>query len=89
MEEVEGGVSGEEVVLPFDGGLRGSTTTTTTSTPTASQGSCKAADGGESKVFMGLQWQFGRDSHIAMDSGREYWNGVGSSWPGLINSSLI
>lgn len=89
MEEVEGGVSGEEVVLPFDGGLSGSTTTTTASTPTASQGSCKAADGRESKMFMGLQWQVGRDGSMAMDPGRESWNGVGSSWPGLINSSLM
>ncbi|XP_008789033.1 dof zinc finger protein DOF3.2-like isoform X1 [Phoenix dactylifera] len=89
MEQVEGGVSGEEVVLPFDGGLSGSTTTTTASTPTASQRSCRAADGGESKVFMGLQWQVGRDGNMAMDPGRDCWNGVGSSWPGLINSSLM
>nr|XP_029120278.1 dof zinc finger protein DOF3.2 isoform X1 [Elaeis guineensis] len=90
VEQVEDSVAGEEAVLPFDGGLTGATTATTSSTPTTSQGSCKAADGGESKMFMGLQWQVGGGGNMAaMDPGRDYWNGGGSSWPGLINSSLM
>lgn len=90
MEQVEDSVAGEEAVQPFDGGLGGATTTTTSSTPTTSQGSCKAVDGGESKVFMGLNWQVGGGGNMAaMDPGRDYWNGGGSLWPGLINSSLM
>ncbi|KAJ0978203.1 hypothetical protein J5N97_013677 [Dioscorea zingiberensis] len=63
----------------FDGGLMSS-----------SQESCKAMEGEENKVLMGLQWQLGVDS----DSGsRDHncWNGggVGSPWHGLINSSFI
>ncbi|KAG1337979.1 dof zinc finger protein DOF2.1 [Cocos nucifera] len=79
---VEGGVSGEEVMFPFEGGFGGATTTT-------SQGSCKAMDGGENKVLMGLQWPLIGDGNLVMDSGRDLWNGVGSSWHGLINSSLL
>ncbi|XP_038988372.1 dof zinc finger protein DOF3.2-like [Phoenix dactylifera] len=78
----EGGVSGEEVMLPFEGGFGGATTTT-------SQGSCKVMDGGENKLLMELQWPVEGDGKMVMESGRDIWNGVGSSWHGLINSSLM
>nr|XP_029117935.1 dof zinc finger protein DOF2.1 isoform X1 [Elaeis guineensis] len=79
---VEVGGSGDEVMLPLEGGFGGATTTT-------SQGSCKFMDGGENKLLMGIQWPVEGDGKMAMESGRDVWNGVGSSWHGLINSSLM
>ncbi|KAJ8477640.1 hypothetical protein OPV22_021367 [Ensete ventricosum] len=76
--EVGGGANGEDDgFLSFHGGLGGAT-----ATAAASQGSCKDMDEGETKVLMG------GDGNLAVDSGRE-WTAVGSSWHGLINSSLM
>ncbi|XP_072953944.1 dof zinc finger protein DOF2.1-like [Typha angustifolia] len=91
----DGGVDGGEVVLPFEGIPHGGATqamagATTGDVVASGQGSCKAMDGGESKVLMGLQWQMGGDGNMVVEPGRDhYWNGVGSSWHGLINSSLM
>nr|XP_009384807.1 PREDICTED: dof zinc finger protein DOF5.3-like isoform X3 [Musa acuminata subsp. malaccensis] len=66
--------------MPTGAGLSGATAGTTTC-----QGSCKPMDGGDGHVEMSLLWQDG-----SMDSERDYcWNGVGPSWQGLINSSLL
>ncbi|THU56829.1 hypothetical protein C4D60_Mb11t21330 [Musa balbisiana] len=66
--------------MPTGVGLSGATAGTTTC-----QGSCKAMDGGDGHVEMSLLWQDG-----STDSERDYcWNGVGPSWQGLINSSLL
>ncbi|WOL17982.1 dof zinc finger protein DOF5.3-like isoform X2 [Canna indica] len=46
----------------------------------------------ETKVLMGLPWQMGSggDGNMSsVDSGRDWTTGVGSSWHGLINSSLM
>ncbi|THU54192.1 hypothetical protein C4D60_Mb10t22450 [Musa balbisiana] len=76
--EVGGGANGEDDgFLSFHGGLGGAT-----ATAAASQGSCKDMDEGETKVLMG------GDGNLAVDSGRE-WTAMGSSWHGLINSSLM
>ncbi|KAJ8511429.1 hypothetical protein OPV22_001863 [Ensete ventricosum] len=67
--------------MPTGVGLSGATAGTTTC-----QGSCKAMDGGDGHVEMSLLWQDG----VMVDSERDCcWNGVGPSWQGLLNSSLL
>ncbi|URE30651.1 Zinc finger protein [Musa troglodytarum] len=80
--------------LPFDAGLGGETTSTTAATTavTANQVCCKVLNGSEDDAMsMGVQWQVGEDLNTASDSGGRdhHWNGVGSAWHGLINSSLL
>ncbi|MQM01301.1 hypothetical protein Taro_034056 [Colocasia esculenta] len=77
-QEVEGGVGGEQVVPPFGG-----------ATVAIKQENSYRSVGDDSKLFMGLQWQVGGDGNMMVDPGRDYWNGVGSSWHGLVHSSLI
>lgn len=80
---------GEQGVLRFEGGQNGASTAEATVTTTNGQGSCKAMDGGENNAMMGHQWHSGLDSNFVLDTGRDYWNGMGSSFHGLINSSLM
>ncbi|XP_058110089.1 dof zinc finger protein DOF3.2-like [Magnolia sinica] len=94
MGDVECGVGvgggGGEVVFPFEEmGCAPTTATTTTTTNIVKQEPCKGRDG-ESRVSWGMQWQLGGDGNMLVaDSGRDYWSGIGSSWHGLMNSSLV
>ncbi|XP_059660634.1 dof zinc finger protein DOF2.1-like [Cornus florida] len=45
---------------------------------------------GENRVLWGLPWQIGGDGNTGdLDLGRASWNGLGSSWHGLLNSPLV
>ncbi|XP_077239589.1 dof zinc finger protein DOF3.2-like isoform X2 [Tasmannia lanceolata] len=81
-EMINSGSGGEEVALSFEevGG--------TTPTTTVKQGFCKDMDG-ENKDLWGVQWQLGGEGNMAVESGKDYWNGIGSSWHGLMNSPLV
>ncbi|KAF5186569.1 Dof zinc finger protein [Thalictrum thalictroides] len=84
-EVLSGSAGGEEgVVLPY-GEMSGSTLMTTTK-----QEFCRGRDG-ENRVFMNFPWQIGGDQANIGDaeSGRDYWNGLGSSWHGVVNSPLM
>ncbi|MQL90424.1 hypothetical protein Taro_023018 [Colocasia esculenta] len=54
--------------------------------PEASPGSLEVDN---SRMFMGLQRQAGGNGSTSADQGREYLSAGGSSWQGLVNSSLI
>ncbi|KAF8402764.1 hypothetical protein HHK36_010854 [Tetracentron sinense] len=80
MGEVEnGGVCGSEgLVFPYEE-LSGAT----------KQEFCNGRDG-ETRSFWGFPGQVGGDGNMGgLDSGRECWNGLGSSWHGLVNSPLM
>ncbi|PIA38665.1 hypothetical protein AQUCO_02700116v1 [Aquilegia coerulea] len=85
-EVLSGSAGGEEVVvLPCDE-MSGSTIMTTTK-----QEFCRGRDG-ENRVLMNFPWQIGGDHQAnigGVDSGRGYWNGLGSSWHGVVNSPLM
>ncbi|KAF8397630.1 hypothetical protein HHK36_016550 [Tetracentron sinense] len=85
MGELEsgGGCGVAEGVLPYEQ-ISGTTTTTT-----VKQELSKGRDG-ENRLFWGFPWQVGGDGNMGgVDSGRECWNGLGSSWHGLVNSPLM
>ncbi|CAA6654810.1 unnamed protein product [Spirodela intermedia] len=47
-------------------------------------------EGDTSRLLMGLQWPVAVDGDVTVEAGREYWNGLGSTWQhGLVNSFLI
>ncbi|XP_043698072.1 dof zinc finger protein DOF2.1-like isoform X3 [Telopea speciosissima] len=78
-----GNVGGGEMVFPYEeiGGA------------TIKQEFCKGKDG-ENRILYGFPWQVGGDGNmggLTLDSagGRESWNGLGSSWHGLVNSPLM
>ncbi|XP_059626737.1 dof zinc finger protein DOF2.1-like [Cornus florida] len=85
---------GEEVsTMPYDhqdmsggGGAAASAVTVTT----MKQEHCHDREG-ENRVLWGFPWQqLGGDGNMGdFDSGRESWNGLGSSWHGLLNSPLM
>ncbi|XP_077245440.1 dof zinc finger protein DOF3.2-like isoform X2 [Tasmannia lanceolata] len=83
MGEMNGGVGGaEEVALSLEE-VGGETPTTT-----GNQGFCKDMDG-ENRAFWGLQWQLRGDGNMVIESGRDSWNGIGSSLHGLMNSPRV
>ncbi|RVX23032.1 Dof zinc finger protein DOF2.1 [Vitis vinifera] len=87
--EVEnGGVGGEHMVLPYEE-MSGATTTAVTVT-TMKQELCHGREG-ENRVLWGFPWQqLNPDGSMGeVDSGRESWNGLASSWHGLLNSPLM
>ncbi|KAJ4971475.1 hypothetical protein NE237_004574 [Protea cynaroides] len=67
-----------EMVFPYEE-IGGATTAT-----------IKGKDG-ENRILYGFPWQVnGGDGNMGgLDSGRESWNGLGSSWHGLVNSPLM
>ena len=92
MGEVEnGGVGSHEqhMVMPYEE-MSGATTTAVTVT-TMKQELCHGREGHENRVLWGLPWQqLNPDGNMAeIDSGRESWNGLASSWHGLLNSPLM
>ncbi|CAK9169134.1 unnamed protein product [Ilex paraguariensis] len=78
----------EEMTMPY-GEMKGATTTATTVT-TVKQELWNGREG-ENRVLWGFPGQFGGDGNIGdLDSGRQSWNGLGSSWHGgLLNSPLM
>lgn len=88
--EVEGICGGGEAILPYEEmGTGASATTTMATTTTTKQEFCKSTGDLENKVFWGMQWQLGGDGNMVNDTGRDYWNGIGSSWHGLVNGPLV
>ncbi|GAV71356.1 zf-Dof domain-containing protein [Cephalotus follicularis] len=80
------GVSGE-MMLSY-GEVTNATTTAVTVT-TMKQELCNGREN-ENKVIWGSPWQLNGDSNMGdLDSGREIWNGLNSSWHGLLNSPLM
>ncbi|XP_027911338.1 dof zinc finger protein DOF2.1 [Vigna unguiculata] len=84
-----GGVSGE-MMLPYDQEMSVATTQAVTVT-TMKQELCNAREQSESsRVLWGFPWQLNGDTNMAeLDSGRANWNGLTSSWHGLLNSPLM
>ncbi|XP_010253518.1 PREDICTED: dof zinc finger protein DOF3.2-like [Nelumbo nucifera] len=84
-----GGDGCGDVMLPYEEMLGATTTTAATITTTTKQEFCKGRDG-ENRALWGFPWQLGGDGSMGgVDSGRECWNGLGSSWHGLVNSPLM
>ncbi|KAJ1424297.1 hypothetical protein SESBI_11743 [Sesbania bispinosa] len=83
------GVSGE-MMLPYDQEMSIATTQAVTVT-TMKQELCNGREQqSESKVLWGFPWQINGDTNMGeLDSGRASWNGLTSSWHGLLNSPLM
>lgn len=84
-----GGVSGE-MMLPYDQEMSVASTQAVTVT-TMKQELCNGREQShEGKVLWGFPWQLNRDTNMGeLDSGRANWNGLTSSWHGLLNSPLM
>ncbi|KAK7312534.1 hypothetical protein VNO77_36460 [Canavalia gladiata] len=85
------GVSGE-MLLPYDQEMSVATTQAVTVT-TMKQELCNGREQSESnRVLWGFPWQLNGDHTNTgehLDSGRASWNGITSSWHGLLNSPLM
>ncbi|OVA18166.1 zinc finger protein [Macleaya cordata] len=85
LGEVENG-TGEEYKMNGSAAVATTTTATTITTERKQQEFCKGRDE-ENRVFYNFPWQVGGEGNVGVvDSGRECWNGLGSSWHGLVNS---
>ncbi|KAJ4978058.1 hypothetical protein NE237_008838 [Protea cynaroides] len=72
---------GGEMVFPYEE-TGGATTTTTIKQ--------ELRKDVENRMLFGFPWQVGGDENLGgVDSGRESWNGIGSSWHGLVNNPLM
>ncbi|XVF19513.1 hypothetical protein REPUB_Repub11eG0117100 [Reevesia pubescens] len=98
MGEVDNGVgsvgASEEMMLPYNNNEEMSNATTTTSAVTVTTMKQELCNGRESenRSLWGLPWQLNGEYGNNMgdlDSGRESWNGLNSSWHGLLNSPLM
>ncbi|KAG9158193.1 hypothetical protein Leryth_000342 [Lithospermum erythrorhizon] len=76
--------------------LSGGRTSSSTAVTAVKQELCNLRDSnGESRVLWGFPWQIHGDGNMAAatadleTSGRQNWNGFGSTWHGLINSPLM
>ncbi|KAL5711260.1 hypothetical protein ACHQM5_021735 [Ranunculus cassubicifolius] len=91
LGEVLSSGGGEEVGFPPYEEMCGSTTATTVAT--TKQDFCRGRDGEIiNRGFWNFPWQNGGGEGSlggAVDAGREYWSGLGSSWQGLVNSPLM
>ncbi|XWS71340.1 hypothetical protein CRYUN_Cryun03dG0129900 [Craigia yunnanensis] len=88
------GVSGE-MMLTYNNNEEISNATTKTSTSaltvtTMKQELCNGRES-ENRILWGLPWQLNGDGYNMgdLESGRESWNGLNSSWHGLFNSPLM
>lgn len=99
LGEVENGVGvSGEMLLPY-GDMRSSNssssnaTTTAVTVTTMKQEFCNNNRENDNKILWGFPWQLNGDhgnSLVAdLDSGKESWNGLNSSWHGLLNSPLM
>ncbi|XVF69373.1 hypothetical protein PTKIN_Ptkin11bG0076200 [Pterospermum kingtungense] len=87
------GVSGE-MMLPYNNEeMNNPTTTTSAVTVTTMKQELYNSRESENRVLWGLPWQLSSGDHgnnmADLDSGRESWNGLNSSWHGLLNSPLM
>ncbi|XP_022752463.1 dof zinc finger protein DOF2.1-like [Durio zibethinus] len=85
------GVSGE-MMLPYNNEeMINATTTSSVTVTTMKQELCNGRES-ENRLLWGLPLQLSGDHGNNMadfDSGRESWNGLNSSWHGLLNSPLL
>ncbi|XVF04983.1 hypothetical protein REPUB_Repub05bG0130800 [Reevesia pubescens] len=85
------GVNGE-MMLPYNNEeISNATTTSAVTVTTMKQEYCNGRES-DGRVLWGLPWQLsGGDANNMgdLDSGRECWNGLNSSWHGLLNSPLM
>ncbi|XP_043698871.1 dof zinc finger protein DOF3.2 [Telopea speciosissima] len=82
-----GGGGGGEMMFPYEeiGGA-----TATNATVTTIKQEFRRGKDGENRILYGFPWQVsGEGSMGVVDSGRENWNGFGSSWHGLVNSTPL
>lgn len=91
MGEVEnscgGGVSGE-MMLPYEDMSSGAATQAVTVTTMKQELSNDREE--ENKFLWGFPCQLNGNGNLGdLDSGRESWNGLGSTWHGLLNSPLM
>ncbi|XP_042510452.1 dof zinc finger protein DOF3.2-like [Macadamia integrifolia] len=78
-----GSVGGGEMVFPYE-------ETATTATVTTIKQEYHRGKDGENRILFGFPWQVNGDGNMGgVDSGRESWNGFGSSWHGLVNSTPL
>ncbi|XWS73751.1 hypothetical protein CRYUN_Cryun02cG0155400 [Craigia yunnanensis] len=94
MGEVENGGGSGEMMLPYNiNNVEMSNATTTTSSVTVTTMKQELCNGRESenRILWGLPWQLNGDGNNMgdLDSGRESWNGLNSSWHGLLKSPLM
>ncbi|XP_022731113.1 dof zinc finger protein DOF2.1-like [Durio zibethinus] len=87
------GINGE-MMLPYNNEEMNNiaTTTSAVTVTTMKQELCNGyGRESENRVLWGLPWQLGGDGYNMgdLDSGRESWNGLNSSWHGLLNSPLM
>ncbi|GKU93647.1 hypothetical protein SLEP1_g7223 [Rubroshorea leprosula] len=97
VDNCSGSVSGE-MVLPYDHNQDMSSSTATTTAVTVTTTKQEFCNGvrnrttDQNKALWGFPWQLSGDG-ISVgqvdNSGRESWNGLNSSWHGLINSPLM
>ncbi|KAJ4838919.1 hypothetical protein Tsubulata_025955 [Turnera subulata] len=94
MGEVEnsggggGGASGE-MMLPYEDITSGASTQAVTVT-TMKQELCSGREDENNKFLWGFPCQLNGNGNMGdLDSGRESWNGFGSTWHGLLNSPLM
>ncbi|KAF3453090.1 hypothetical protein FNV43_RR03524 [Rhamnella rubrinervis] len=99
MGEIEnggGGVSSEMGLQPYEDQMSSATTAASTVT-TMKQELCNGGrENDQTRVLWGFPWQMNNGDHHHgnsnigdFDSGRECWNGLNSSWHGLLNSPLM
>ncbi|KAA8549505.1 hypothetical protein F0562_001189 [Nyssa sinensis] len=82
-------VSDEMGMVPYEDFMSTGETTAAVAVTTMKQEYCNGREG-ENRMW-GFPWQITGDGnmHGDIDSGRESWNGLGSSWHGLLNSPLM
>ncbi|XP_022756680.1 dof zinc finger protein DOF2.1-like [Durio zibethinus] len=93
MGEVDNGVGSVvsgEMMLPYNNSEEMSNATTATTSAvtvtTMKQELCTGREN-ENRILWGLPWQLNGDGYNMgdLDSGKESWNGLNSSWHGLLN----
>ncbi|KAA8543994.1 hypothetical protein F0562_021829 [Nyssa sinensis] len=85
------GINGEEIaMMPYEDYIMSGATTSAVTVSTTKQEHCNPREG-ENRVLWGFPWQLNGDGNMGtdVDSGRESWNGLGSTWHGLLNSPLM
>lgn len=95
MGEVDNGnasCGGEMMMMPYNDQEMSVASTQAVTVTTMKQEICNGREpSSESRVLWGFPWQFNNaDTNMGeLDSGRASWNGINSSWHGLLNSPLM
>lgn len=90
-EVLNGSGDGDEAALCYEEMNRATTTTATTMT-TTKQDVCSSDGGIINKGYWNFPWHIGAEAGLGLggvDAGKDYWNGLGPSWHGLVNSPLM